>query len=145
LVILVNESGMLTVSLCEAKTRLSALVERAAGEEIQSAAQPANLPMRCGSAESPTTSTCRILSSPACSPAKTPDPAARHPYLPLVDSSHATLNTDTRTRIADADNRVLVSAASVWEIEATGAARQFSGRIALDAACVHSFLPSACR
>lgn len=32
------------------------------------------------------------------------------------DSSHAALRTDTRTRIADADNRVLVSAASVWEI-----------------------------
>jgi PIN domain nuclease of toxin-antitoxin system len=32
------------------------------------------------------------------------------------DSSHAALNTDSRTRIADVDNRVLVSAASIWEI-----------------------------
>src|SRR4051794_10094066 len=50
--------------------------------------------MRCGSVESPMTSTCPILPSPACSRAE----------------------TDTRTRIADAYNRMLVSAASAWEI-----------------------------
>jgi PIN domain nuclease of toxin-antitoxin system len=32
------------------------------------------------------------------------------------DSSHAALSADTRAMIADADNRVLISAGSVWEI-----------------------------
>ena len=82
---------MLTVNLYEAKTRLSALVEQAAaGEEIIIAkngiarARLVPITERCGSVESPMTSTCPILPSPACSRAE----------------------TDTRTRIADAYNRV---------------------------------------
>ena len=62
------------------------------------------------------TSTCPILPSPACSRAETLILLLDTHVFLWWDSSHATLNTDTRTRIADADNRVLVSAASVWEI-----------------------------
>ena len=118
-----------TVNIHEAKTHLSRLVERVeAGEEvvIARAGRPVARLVPYRARTSPRTpGQWRGLVSIApdfdrtddWSDASSRDPVARCPCGPVVACRRPTLDPAARSAITDPVNDVLVSAASIWEIE----------------------------